>query len=48
MPLAGAKIDDHGNQKLAKKVSANKRLLTDAKDSFNGYVVFKVSQQWID
>lgn len=40
MALAGAKIDDHGNQRLAKKVSANKRLLSDAKDTFNAYIVF--------
>ena len=44
MPLAGAKIDDHGNQKLAKKVSANQGRLTDARDGYNGYVVFKVSR----
>jgi len=40
MALTGAKIDDHGNQKLVKKVSANKRLLSDAKDTYNAYVVF--------
>ncbi len=40
MALAGAKVDDHGNQRLVKKVSANKRLLSDAKDTFNAYVVF--------
>ncbi len=40
MALAGAKVDDHGNQRLVKKVSANKRLLSDTKDTFNAYIVF--------
>ena len=40
MALAGCKVDQHGNQRLVKKVSANKKLLSDAKDAFNAYVVF--------
>ena len=40
MALAGAKVGDHGNQRLVKKVSANKRLLSEAKDAFNAYLVF--------
>ncbi len=40
MALAGTKVGEHGNQRLVKKVSANKRLLSEAKDAFNAYVVF--------
>jgi hypothetical protein len=46
MALEGTKIADHGNQKLVKKVSANKRLLSDVKDTYNAYVVFKVSHPY--
>lgn len=41
--VVGTKIDQHGNQSLVKKVSANKKLFaTEVKDTCNAYVVFKV------
>jgi hypothetical protein len=48
--VVGTKIDQHGNQSLVKKVSANKKLFaTEVKDTCNAYVVFKVSSHfgWI-
>lgn len=46
MALQGTKVDQHGNQTLVKKVSANKKLFaTEVKDTCNAYVVFEVGRQ---
>lgn len=41
VPIAGAKIDDAGNQDLVKKVCANSRKFGDQKQSYNAYIVYK-------
>lgn len=41
LPLEGTKVDDHGNQNLVKRVSAQKNKLGDQKVSQNVYIVFK-------
>ena len=40
VPLAGVKVDDHGNQDLVKRISANKGKMGDQKESQNAYIVF--------
>jgi nucleolar protein 12 len=40
LPVAGCKINQHGNQKLVKKVCANKKILSENGESCNAYVVF--------
>ena len=38
VPIAGAAVDDHGNQDLVKKVCTNSRKFGDQKGSFNAYM----------
>jgi nucleolar protein 12 len=40
VPVAGAKVDDAGNQNLVKKVCVNAHKFGDQKGSFNAYIVF--------
>jgi RNA recognition motif-containing protein len=41
VPLEGTAIDDHGNQDLVKRISAQKRKFGDQKSSQNAYIVFQ-------
>mmetsp|Transcript_40214 Transcript_40214/g.41020 ORF Transcript_40214/g.41020 Transcript_40214/m.41020 type:complete len:387 (+) Transcript_40214:70-1230(+) len=40
VPIAGAKVDEAGNQNLVKRVCSNKREFGDQKSSYNAYIVF--------
>ena len=41
VPVAGAKVDEAGNQDLVRQVCVNQRAFGEQKGSFNAYVVFK-------
>jgi nucleolar protein 12 len=41
VPIAGAKVDDAGNQDLVRKVCVNSKKFGEQKGSLNAYVVFK-------
>ena len=44
VPIAGAKVDEAGNQDLVKKVCVNAKKLGEQKGSFNAYIVYKTSE----
>jgi nucleolar protein 12 len=41
VPIAGAKVDEAGNQKLVKKVCVNSQKFGEQKGSYNAYIVYK-------
>ncbi len=45
VPIAGAKVDEAGNQKLVKKVCVNSQKFGEQKGSYNAYLVYKDSER---
>jgi hypothetical protein len=47
LPVAGTAVDEAGNMNLVKKVCANSKKFSDAKDSLNAYGVYIVASLYI-